>query len=113
MFDAIYDGRLDNLIVLEENSPGSAIHDQDLRGWSLLHIAVAEGQSNMLTWLLEKGADPFAESQASFVEVPEILLGLECKPAELARAEGIERERLFWDAVKDIFDSDFLPIESK
>lgn len=64
-------------------------------------------------WLPEKGADPFTESQASFVDVPEILLGLECKPAELARAEGIERQRLFWDAVKDVFDSESLPIKSK
>lgn len=104
MFDAAYDGRLDNLQVLEEECPGSAIRDRDLRGWSLLHVAAAEGHKDVVRWLLRNGAKPFAKSQASFVDVPEALIGMECTPAEAARAESIEKEQDFWDALRDQWD---------
>lgn len=84
-----------------------------MRGWSLLHVAAAEGQFDVIRWLLRKGADPFAKSQVTFIGIPETLFGLECTPAEVAAAESIEEEREFWNAVKDIHGSDFLPKEKQ
>lgn len=110
MFHAAYDGRLDNLRVLGEAYPESLIHDTDLRGWTLLHIAAAEGQTDIIQWLVELGADPNAKSQPSFVDVDETLYGLACTPAEVARAEGVEREQAYWTAVAQVYGDDLFPL---
>ncbi|KAJ9662438.1 hypothetical protein H2198_001327 [Neophaeococcomyces mojaviensis] len=102
LFNAVYDGRLDNLKILLPHYPDFVANGRDLRGWTLLHLAAAEGKDHIVRYLLELGADWQAESWPSYAYVQEELFGKRCSPREVARAESEERELLFLSAVSHV-----------
>jgi len=102
LFNAVYDGRLENLKVMLPYYPGFVVKGRDLRGWTLLHLAAAEGHDHIVRHLLQLGADWQAKTWPSFTHIQEELYGRYCTPAELARAETEERCHQFRLAVEDI-----------
>lgn len=62
--------------------------ERDLRGWSLLHIAVAYGGFKTIPYLLEIGVDLQAASDATMCHVPQLVKGKSVTPGQLARTFG-------------------------
>lgn len=60
----------------------------DIRGWTLLHLAVKCEQYDIMRILLEFGADPHALSSAVELHVPDDLKGLCFTPIQLANNCG-------------------------
>lgn len=99
VFNATYDGRLDNLKVLHRHTPDFDWNCRDTRGWTLLHVATAEGHSEVMEWLLRGGADPSLRSWPADMDVAHELQGLQCTPAQVAKAESLSREQRFLEVV--------------
>lgn len=107
LFNATYDGRFDNLLVLVPHFP-YFVQCCDFRGWTLLHVAGQEGHDDIGRFLLQNGADWQAKSWAcdSIEYIDEQLRGMACTPAEAARVEGYDREKRFMRIVEDVLGSD-------
>lgn len=74
---------------------------RDVRGWTLLHVAAAVGHTNVVRYLLQQGADPYAKSWPSYRLVHENIKGLVCTPADVARIESAEYEHQFLQVMEE------------
>jgi len=100
LFHAVFDGRYGNLQKLIPYYSDWPEH-RDMRGWTLLHLAAAEGHDSIVRYLLRLGADWQAKSWPSCTWVNEELRGVRCTPAQVARSESVEKEEQFLKAVKE------------
>ena len=99
--NAVFYGRLDILEALMRCCNCIDVEDPDVRGWTLLHIAASAGHDDIVKHLLGSGAEPEALSRPSYSHMPKELFGKCCTPAEVARAQSVEREASFLKAVAD------------
>jgi ankyrin repeat protein len=67
---------------------------KDIRGWTLLHVAVNAKRIELLQLLISIGADPHAYSRATRFLVPDDLKEVAVKPGDIATLRG-----------KDVFDA--------
>lgn len=103
LFFATRCGRLDNLQALVPFFP-CFVTLYDLRGWTLLHLAAAEGYADIVRYLLEHGADPFVQTWPSYSFIHEKLEGQACTPAEVARVEAPDGfEQQYLSIVAEVF----------
>jgi ankyrin repeat protein len=81
-----------NLEALEELWPHYEDPSQaeDLRHWNLLHVAAGAGKLDVVRFLLGKGVDLDAVSQATRKFVPPALSGIAATPSQVARSCGGE-----------------------
>lgn len=107
IFHAAYWGNLDTFIELLKHYPEDIIRTEDVRGWTLLHVAASAGREEIARLLLSIGANPRAVSRPSFEMMPESIQGLCCTPSEVAAAQGPERLQKFEDVLAEFpFDED-------
>lgn len=91
--NVVFIGRLDILETLMKCCIGIEIDNPDVRGWTFLHIAASAGHDDIVRYLLRNGANWEAKSKPSWAHVPEVLFGQHCTPAEVARAQSVERDK--------------------
>jgi ankyrin repeat protein len=79
-----------------ENEP----HQRDFRGWNLLHVAAGYGNFAAVPFLIERGVDLHALSDATARFVPPLLRGKCVAPGDIARGFGQEAYGKWTDAVR-------------
>lgn len=72
----------------------------DIRGWSLLHIAVDYGSFQVIPFLLKAGLDPHAYSCASDRSLPPELQGRRLTSIDIAEYHGPERVEKYHDVLR-------------
>jgi ankyrin repeat protein len=88
VFCAVCYGNMDTLRELwkYDNDP----HQRDFRGWNLLHVAAGYGNFAAVPFLIERGVDLHALSDATARFVPPLLRGKCVAPGDIARGFGQE-----------------------
>jgi ankyrin repeat protein len=87
IFCAVQFGNLSTFNTLLEYEPDILNH-RDIRGWTLLHIAVNAKQTEVVRLLLLMGADPHARTFATDYCVPKALKGISVTPGDIAVLRG-------------------------
>ena len=75
---------------------------KDLRGWTLLHEAASMGNLEMLSLVLQHGANPYTLTKATSWMVPENLKNQAVTPAGIAKRGGKNHYRTYIDSVKSV-----------
>lgn len=75
------------------------INSSDVRGWTPLHVAAAQGVSAMLTLLLELGANPYQMTKSTSFHVPEALRERVLAPLDVAKESGPEQYNVYIKAL--------------
>jgi ankyrin repeat protein len=82
---------------------GSTVKDiVDERGWSLLHLAAARGNVQIMRYLLQLGANHCLQSISSRAYLPEALFDRRCTPEDVAEVYGQEQHKLFLGIVQKL-----------
>lgn len=90
-----------NMETLKELWNHESVSSQvDFRGWNLLHVAAGYGNFNAVPFLIEKGVDVDALSDATAHFVPPLLRGRCVKPGDIAKACGEEAYVKWTEALK-------------
>ena len=76
------------------------INSSDVRGWTPLHVAAACGVANILSSLLELGADPYRLTKPTSFHVPEALQGKALMPLDIAEEAGQEQHGVYVKALR-------------
>jgi len=96
IFLAVNSKNIETFEQLVRYSPPSCIQDSDVRGWTMLHIAAALGNSELVARLVSLGADPHVRSHSSSNElVPEEMHGMQLTPADVAKISGVNEYRMY------------------
>lgn len=98
---AVFHGNLETFEELQSEYGDTARYMVDDRGWSLLHIAASAGHNEIISCLLNVGADPDAKSKPYDSHMPEVLFHKRCTPCEAAAAQSSEREAVFLGALHE------------
>ena len=89
VFTAVCYNNLETLLEIMTIQPPDK-GEADLRGWTLLHIAIGAGSFDVIPELLRLGCDPKAVSNATSHTVPEMFVDRAVTPDDIARACGEE-----------------------
>ena len=96
---AVRYGNMSTFSFLAEDIPISILLTlKDNRGWTLLHLAAASGSGEMISFLVEMGAEPTALSYPASVLVPEEMEYRELTPRIIAGYYG--HGQLYDDALR-------------
>ena len=99
IFAAVNFNNIDTFEKLVRYSPPSCFQDTDVRGWTMLHIAAAKGNSELVTRLVSLGADPHVRSHSnnelSNELIPENMRGMRLTPAGVAKFSGEDKYRMY------------------
>lgn len=99
IFVAVDSNNIDTFDQLAHYSTPECFQDTDIRGWTMLHIAAAIGNSELIAILIDLGADPHASSNPSSELsndlIPENIRGLELTPADVAKYSGSGKFRAY------------------
>ncbi|MCJ1261102.1 Ankyrin-1 [Lobaria immixta] len=76
------------------------INSSDVRGWTPLHVAAACRVANILSSLLELGADPYRLTKPTSFHVPEALQGKVLMPLDIAEEAGQEQHGVYVKALR-------------
>jgi ankyrin repeat protein len=74
----------------------------DVSGWTLLHLAVENGNLQIIRELLANGADPQAQTLPSLQTELDTLKGISLKPLDIAKAYGDQRYLDLLDIMDDL-----------
>lgn len=72
---------------------------KDVRGWSLLHVAINAQKIETMKLLIEMGADPHSKSLPTKSCVPPQLKGLAATPGDIACIKGWSTLKAYADAL--------------
>lgn len=89
VFTAAFYNNLETLLEIIKIDPPDK-READLRGWTLLHVAIGAGSFDVIPELLRRGCDPEALSNATSHSVPEVFIDTAITPGDIARACGKE-----------------------
>jgi ankyrin repeat protein len=101
LHNVVYYGIFDMFLALIPYFEHMGFDIPDLRGWTLLHIAAAEGHEPIIYHLLLQGADPDAMTRPAWNVVPKMIEGKASSIAEVARAHGEEQYLKFIKILED------------
>lgn len=90
IFCAVRCGNVETLEELASAEPQGISNLADIRGWTLLHLAVNHGNFQVIPFLLKAGLDPLALSIADTKFVDLELRGRRLTPGDLAKYHGLE-----------------------
>lgn len=76
----------------------------DIAGWTLLHIAAAEGHEEIICRLLHLGANYQARTNCRPIDLPGSGEEGSWTPAEIAALHGESKGRLFWRILETFLD---------
>jgi hypothetical protein len=82
------------------------IESPDVRGWTLLHLAIASGKETILRHLLENGADWRAKTLPAVDDVPKSIGGISVSSVQIAAAYGDKRYLEYLDILYDVLDGE-------
>jgi ankyrin repeat protein len=99
IFCAVQFGNISTFKELSKHSP-NYLTLQDIRHWTLLHLAVNAKRLELIALLIELGADPHARSLAIKCLVPDDLKGYSVTPGDIACLRGTEVLSIFVDALR-------------
>lgn len=78
----------------------------DVRGWTLLHFAIASRKGMIIRHLLENGADWRAKTLPALDEVPKSIQGIPVSSVQIAAAYGDESYLEYLDILHDVLDGE-------
>ena len=100
IFCAVQFGNVATFLELANCQP-SIWTARDVRGWTLLHVAVNAKHAEIVRLLIQGGADPHVQSAATKFFVPEDLKGLSVTPGDIARRRGSDDFFAYINALKE------------
>lgn len=99
-FCAVQFGNVSTFTTLQKYTDSAVLEQNDARGWTMLHVAANTGNLEMMTLLLQAGADPLALTEPSEKLVPPGLEGRTLSVAQIARNKGEEAATAFVKALR-------------
>ena len=87
IFCAVQFGNISTFNELRKHQP-NLLEMRDLRGWTLLHVAINAKHLEIMQILISLDADPHAQSYPTEFFVPEDLKSISVTPGDIARLRG-------------------------
>jgi ankyrin repeat protein len=104
LHNVVYYGVYDVFLVLLPYYEPRGFELPDLAGWTLLHIAAAEGREEIIRHLLRLGADPQARTNYGLIDLPGSDEEGSWTPAEIASLHGDGKGELFRRILETFLD---------
>jgi ankyrin repeat protein len=82
------------------------IESPDVRGWTLLHLAIASRKETIIRHLLENGADWRAKTLPAVDDIPKSIEGISILSVQITAASGDKRYLEYLDILHDVLDGE-------